>query len=108
MPKRRETAKPETLQETFMTDTTDMWPQWLKEADTSDARVEIENGVVIWCGGVWHGGTWYGDEWLRGEWHEGTWCGGTWRGGKWNGGEWRGGTRRLVGESGSLTGDFYD
>ena len=46
-------------------------PQWLLDAKTVDANVEIVCGVVVWMGGTWQGGTWEG----------GTWEGGTWQGG---------------------------
>lgn len=36
--------------------TQDNWPQWLKDADTENAVVDIVNGRVFWRGGVWHGG----------------------------------------------------
>ena len=39
-------------------------PQWLKDADTRDADVEIGPlGVVVWRGGVWRGGVWRGGVW---------------------------------------------
>ena len=54
-------------------------PQWLKDADTDNARVEVSSsGFVTWHGGVWHGGVWRGGEWLGGTWLGGTWLGGTW------------------------------
>ena len=66
------------MTENVTTDIEANWPQWLKEADTSNAQVEIKNGTVVWRGGTWRGGTWRG-----GEWHGGTWLGGTWYGNKW-------------------------
>jgi hypothetical protein len=74
------------------------WPQWLINADTYNARVEITpSGRVIWLGGTWlggewHGGVWRGGEWLGGEWCGGEWCGGVWNNGVWRGGVWHGGT----------------
>ena len=51
-------------------------PQWLIDAKTENANVEIDDsGYVTWYGGTWCGGTWCG----------GTWCDGTWRGGTWRG-----------------------
>ena len=38
------------------------WPQWLRTANTQNARITIENDVVIWHGGEWHGGVWCGGE----------------------------------------------
>ena len=32
------------------------WPDWLRDADTVDARVEIVDGRVIWRGGIWEEG----------------------------------------------------
>ena len=62
-------------------------PQWLKDAKTENAVVEIEINfgveVVIWKSGVWR----------NGEWRDGVWQGGEWRGGVWRNGVWRGGFR---------------
>lgn len=41
---------------------TSKWPQWLKDARTENAQVEICAGRVIWRGGEWHGGVWHGGE----------------------------------------------
>ena len=50
-------------------------PQWLKDAKTENAVVEIEINfgveVVIWKSGVWR----------NGEWRDGVWQGGVWQGG---------------------------
>ena len=63
-------------------------PQWLKDADTRDADVEIGPlGVVVWRGGVWRGGEWRGGVWRGGVWRDGEWRGGVWHGGVWRGGE---------------------
>jgi len=73
---------------------TDMtaWPQWLREADTLDARVNIlENGRVIWLGGTWFDGAWHGGEWYGGYWYSGLWLRGNWYSGTWRDGEWRNG-----------------
>lgn len=37
-------------------------PQWLLDADTRDADVEIKDGIVIWHGGDWRGGDWWGEK----------------------------------------------
>ena len=63
-------------------------PQWLLDAKTEDADVEILSGVVYWYDSSWkngnyHGGTWYGGIWRRGFWHRGIWKDGTWYGGRW-------------------------
>ena len=57
-------------------------PQWLLDADTRDADVEIKDGIVIWHGGDWLGGDWWGGVWLGGDWHGGVWRGGDWWGEK--------------------------
>jgi hypothetical protein len=67
------------------------WPQWLREADTSDADVEIKHGVVIWKGGIWQYGTWQYGTWEDGIWEDGIWQYGTWQYGIWKGGTWKGG-----------------
>ena len=61
-------------------------PQWLRDAETIDANVEIVRGIVVWRGGTWWGGTWEGGTWRGGTWEDGTWEGGTWEGGTWRGG----------------------
>jgi len=39
-------------------------PQWLRDADTVNANVEITSeGTVIWHAGVWYGGDWLGGNW---------------------------------------------
>lgn len=61
-------------------------PQWLLDAKTHHADVEVINGVVHW-----RGGTWYDGEWWSGTWHDGVWYNGMWHGGTWHDGEWHGG-----------------
>ncbi len=78
-----------------MSDSRERWPQWLRDADTRCAHVDITpNGRVIWHSGEWRGGKWRGGVWHSGEWRGGEWCGGEWRGGVWRDGEWRGGVWR--------------
>lgn len=55
------------------------WPQWLINAVTSDANVQIINGMVVWHDGVWQDGVWYGGVWRGGEWYGGVWRGGVWQ-----------------------------
>ena len=66
-------------------------PQWLLDAKTRDADVEIINGVVHWHDGVWYDGEWHGGTWHDGVWHDGVWYNGMWHGGTWHDGEWHGG-----------------
>lgn len=66
-------------------------PKWLLDANTTNADVEITDGVVIWHDGVWYGGVWRGGVWRGGDWRGGVWQGGDWRGGIWQGGVWQGG-----------------
>ena len=61
-------------------------PDWLKNANTEDANVEIIDGVVHWYRGSWKAGTWE-----RGTWHNGTWVNGIWEDGLWKDGLWRNG-----------------
>ncbi len=68
------------------------WPEWLKEASTTNAQVEIVDGRVVWHRGKWHGGMWLDGTWLGGEWLDGIWSGGTWHTGVWRDGVWFGGT----------------
>jgi len=85
------------------------WPQWLRDADTPKAKVQVRDGVVHWLDGIWHNGTWHdgvwhdgewrGGEWLDGEWRNGTWHDGVWHKGEWRDGVWydgecRGGVQR--------------
>ena len=69
-------------------------PQWLRDADTENADVSVQDGQIVWHGGVWRGGVWRGGVWCGGEWRDGIWCSGVWRGGEWCGGVWRGGEWR--------------
>ena len=55
------------------------WPQWLRDADTENAQVEL---CTCGCGRI--------------NWHGGDWLGGVWRGGNWYGGNWYGGYRYTV------------
>jgi hypothetical protein len=66
-------------------------PDWLKNAKTTDADVDMDGAILIWRGGVWLGGEWLGGIWRGGDWHGGVWRGGVWRGGVWRGGSWLGG-----------------
>ena len=50
-------------------------PEWLKQASTIEADVELLYGIVVWRGGTWHGGIWRGGEWHGGEWRGGEWHG---------------------------------
>ena len=59
-----------------MTDKKD-WPQWLRDAETVDAVVDVVDGCVIWRGGTWRGGTWESGTWRGGIWQSGTWGRGT-------------------------------
>ena len=72
-------------------------PDWLKEAVTENADVEIINGEVhwhsgTWISGKWHNGAWYNGVWWNGTWENGTWNWGTWKEGVWNDGTWNDGT----------------
>ena len=67
-------------------------PDWLREADTENANVEIIDGAVQWCSGTWNNGTWEGGTWENGTWLGGTWKSGGWWNGTWNDGTWNDGT----------------
>ena len=66
-------------------------PQWLLDANTADADVEIISGRIVWHDGIWHDGIWHDGIWHDGIWYDGTWRGGTWRGGTWYDGIWHDG-----------------
>ena len=66
------------------------------KARTEAANYKMEDGMVVWTGGIWRSGewkngTWYGGEFQKGEWKNGTWYGGAWSGGVWNDGWWKNG-----------------
>ena len=67
------------------------WPEWLLEASTKNAQVEILKGEVVWLSGVWVSGTWKGAAWMSGVWRTGTWESGIWGNGFWEGGLWKDG-----------------
>ena len=69
-------------------------PQWLLDANTYNANVDIIDGVVHWYDGSWFDGTWHGGEWHYGVWHNGTWRDGEWHDGVWLGGTWQDGVWR--------------
>ena len=69
-------------------------PQWLLDARTYNANVEIINSAVFWNGGDWFDGIWHGGVWNDGSWHDGIWNDGVWYGGVWNGGIRNGGVWR--------------
>ena len=60
-------------------------PQWLLDAKTLNADVEMINGRVVWLNGEWRGGVWWDGEWRGGVWWDGEWLGGEWLGGEWLG-----------------------
>jgi len=64
------------------------WPQWLLDAETQDADVEIINGFVHWYNGRWLSGRWADGVWYQGSFVAGTWESGEWLDGRWAGGEW--------------------
>jgi hypothetical protein len=68
------------------------WPQWLREAYTKNAAVEMRDGVVNWLGGTFLGGTFWGGEFRGGEFRGGEFRGGEFLGGAFLGGEFLGGT----------------
>ena len=37
-------------------------PKWLIEANTENADVEMDDGIVVWRGGDWRGGVWRGEK----------------------------------------------
>ena len=41
-------------------------PQWLLDANTAFADVEIIDGIVHWNGGVWRDGIWHNGVWKDG------------------------------------------
>lgn len=69
-------------------------PDWLKEAVTENADVDIIEGVVHWHSGTWHSGVWENGVWETGLWKGGTWKHGLWKSGTWEGGTWHSGTWR--------------
>lgn len=74
------------------------WPEWLQNAATRNARVEIETDShsddvrVVWKGGTWEEGIWKGGAWESGFWESGIWERGIWNSGVWEGGVWEDGT----------------
>jgi len=69
-------------------------PQWLLDAETSNADVEIKNGWVIWNSGDFRGGDFLGGNFLGGNFRGGDFWGGDFRGGNFLGGNFRGGDFR--------------
>ena len=69
-------------------------PQWLLDADTNFADVEIIDGIVHWNGGVWRDGIWHNGVWKDGIWANGVWKDGYWFKGSWYKGNWEKGYKR--------------
>ncbi len=67
-------------------------PDWLKEAVTENADVEIIDGLVHWHSGTWNNGTWNDGTWKNGVWKGGIWKRGFWERGLWHNGTWLSGT----------------
>jgi len=73
-------------------------PEWLLDAITRNADVDIiDDNVVwhkgvwldgIWQNGIWENGTWRNGIWQNGKWFNGTWKNGTWKNGIWYSGFW--------------------
>jgi hypothetical protein len=38
------------------------WPQWLRNADTVGAVVEVHGSSIVWLDGVWRDGVWRGGD----------------------------------------------
>ena len=76
-------------------------PQWLLDAYTEDADVEIIDGVVYWYDGIWKNGIWNDGVWKDGTWQKGIWKDGTWYGGRWK----KGHKTKLVQSDAPLTND---
>lgn len=56
---------------------------WFIDAETFNARLEINEKTLIFNGGTWYNGVWKfgafrGGEWKFGTWEDGVWFGGTW------------------------------
>jgi hypothetical protein len=64
-------------------------PEWLRDADIENPRVEMKGDLVVWHGGEFRGGEFRGGAWRGGEWFGGEWFGGEWFGGEWHRGVWR-------------------
>jgi hypothetical protein len=76
----------------------DKWPQWLKNAHTENASVEVlpptkecPEGWVMWWGGAFHDGIWMAGDFCYGVWRDGIWLAGDFRGATWRTGEFMGG-----------------
>jgi len=70
----------------------EQWPQWLQDAKTENAQVEITpSGRVIWCDGEFLGGAFRGDKFLGGAFRGGEFGGGAFWGAEFLGGAFRGG-----------------
>ncbi len=66
-------------------------PEWLRDAITVDADVDIVNGYVIWRGGDFLGGNFRGGNFLGGDFLGGDFLGGNFLGGNFLGGDFCGG-----------------
>lgn len=64
---------------------------WFIECETENVRLEIQNGVLIFNGGIFFNGNWVygavrGGEFKYVKWENGVWFNGVWKNGLWESG----------------------
>lgn len=64
---------------------------WFIDAETSNAKLEIQNDTLIFNGGIWYNGVWRFGAWRAGEWRYGIWKDGVWFNGTWYNGVFQSG-----------------
>ena len=64
---------------------------WFINSETSDAKLEIQNGTLIFNGGIWYNGVWKFGAFRAGEWRYGVWENGVWFNGTWFNGTFKDG-----------------
>ena len=64
---------------------------WFIDAETYNARIEIQNNILIFNGGTWYNGVWKFGAWRGGEWKYGVWKDGVWFNGVWKDGTFENG-----------------
>jgi len=67
---------------------------WLLECEVDDVKLEVENNVLYWKGGIFYWGHWQWGVFEGGEFRAGTWHGGILRGGEFKG-KWITGVNKI-------------
>jgi len=70
-------------------------PNWFAKAHKDAADYSLDDGEIIWWGGIfsglWEFGEWHSGKFAKGLWLDGYWYGGQWEDSIWVAGKWKNG-----------------